>query len=438
MAIVFMVTSEGAYQAVRFRVKVPAELGTGGVVGDRRVCAGQDCPADVQKVVEVAVACGVGAVVHALGREPPHWLANCMRVVDGGLVIRVDLALALQGARVVSQQPEALPQKPVNLLAIARLEQVDVRHKPVARILTPVTLPRSKIGKPRAERMHVPPRRKVRLLILWDALERIRHADVRLDQVGSTDRRARRECSFQATAQCTRHGPSVGIVLLVGVVRPDGVLRVLVWCTFGRIPSVLPRAHQLPCGFIPAQFLVTGAAVIGEAPRAQQLRVPLIEIGVVWLRGVDNRHHAQRVHGAPQGRRVAVLFEDRRQCLLVQLGLKVDLRSDGATLVTPRWEGLREPEGVLADAHLQIEDKRLSLRAGPVAREEEHRPHRSRQHPQARQHVSQAQTGTRSLARDQRDGRRTRGVYRRLRVASRTSRVINHPIRRLRSVRARA
>ena len=50
-----------------------------------------------------------------------------MREVDRHLVARVGVTLAIEGARVVCQQAEALPQEPVDLFTVRRFVPVRAR-----------------------------------------------------------------------------------------------------------------------------------------------------------------------------------------------------------------------------------------------------------------------------------------------------------------------
>ena len=56
-------------------------------------------------------------------------------------------------------------------------------------------------------------------------------------------------------------------------------------------------------------------------------------------------------------RRIAVLFVDGRQRLLVQCRLKVHLGGHGVALVAPLRKGLGEATGVVGDAELQVVDE---------------------------------------------------------------------------------
>eukprot|EP00966_Prymnesium_polylepis_P026178 603879-Prymnesium_polylepis.1 len=81
-----------------------------------------------------------------------------------------------------------------------------------------------------------------------------------------------REGPRQPAAQRARHRLTVWVVLLVLTLRPDLVLRMLVRRAFGWIAPGALWANQLPLRLRGGQLRVGRAAVLGEVPRAHQLR----------------------------------------------------------------------------------------------------------------------------------------------------------------------
>jgi len=159
-----------AVQTAHPGVIVPAVLLVWPVMHEGRVRASKDRAANVEKVIEVPVASSMCTVVHRLWRHPPRGLADLVRVVDGYLVLRIFYALTFECPTFVRLQAQALPQEAVNLLAVARLEQVDVVHNLILSIDAFPPMPGSSIGEPRAKCMHIPPGCELVDLLLWDAL----------------------------------------------------------------------------------------------------------------------------------------------------------------------------------------------------------------------------------------------------------------------------
>eukprot|EP00966_Prymnesium_polylepis_P298780 6904326-Prymnesium_polylepis.1 len=236
--------------------------------------------------------------------------------------------MALEGARVVREQPKALPEVAVDLLAVRRLVEVDLFDHLADRPLAGVGVLRGQVRQPGAKGVHVPPCGEVLLPLLGHADERILNAEMLLDEVRRADGRPGGEGALQPAAERAGHRPPVRVEVLVLLVRPDRVLRMLVGRALGRVANLRLRAHEHPLDLLVGELGVVLAAVLREVPRAEQLRVPHVEVRVVGLRRVHDRHHSQRVHGAPQRGRVAVLLHDGSEGALVDHRLVVDLGGD--------------------------------------------------------------------------------------------------------------
>mmetsp|Transcript_92012 Transcript_92012/g.276116 ORF Transcript_92012/g.276116 Transcript_92012/m.276116 type:complete len:209 (+) Transcript_92012:2545-3171(+) len=199
------------------------------MVPEGGVGASKDCRPNIHEVIEITMARSVRTVVHCLRRKVPHGLAHFMRKFGCGSHGRSCQTASRKGSSVVRRQPQALPQEAMDFLSIARLEEVDLSDQLVVGKLALTVVCACQVCEPSTECMHVPPRGEVRLLILRDAGEGVLDADVCLNQIRSPNGRACWECPLQPTAQRTRHRPPIRVVLLILLLRPNFVLRMLVW-----------------------------------------------------------------------------------------------------------------------------------------------------------------------------------------------------------------
>ena len=88
----------------------------------------------------------MGAIVHRLRRHPPRVFADYVRMVDGCLVIRVLDTISFERPCVVREQPQALPQKAMDLLTVARFVQVDVLYDLILIPDTSMAIPGCHVG----------------------------------------------------------------------------------------------------------------------------------------------------------------------------------------------------------------------------------------------------------------------------------------------------